>query len=326
MHVVVYGAGAIGGVLGARLHQAGHEVTLVARGEHYDAIAGGGLVLEAPEGRVTLDIPVVSSPRDIDWSGDPAVLLCVKGQHTQQVLDGLVGAAPGSTPVVCVQNGIENERLVLRWFANTYGMCVMCATTHLRPGHVVAHYGPVTGLLDVGRFPDGQDDVSREVAAALRSATFGSLSLPDVMRWKRQKLLMNLGNAVQALCGAGVGQEIIAAARREGEACLRVAGLEFATMAENDERRRALFPTYDAIGSVEQLRNFGGGSTWQSLARGSDSAEVGFLNGEIVLLGRLHGVPTPVNEMLQRRVIEAVRAGAPPGALGVEELLRSAGG
>jgi 2-dehydropantoate 2-reductase len=146
------------------------------------------------------------------------------------------------------------------------------------------------------------------------------------MRWKRQKLLMNLGNAVQALCGAGVGQEIIAAARREGEACLRVAGLEFATMAENDERRRALFPTDDAIGSVEQLRNFGGGSTWQSLARGSDSAEVGFLNGEIVLLGRLHGVPTPVNEMLQRRVIEAVRAGAHPGALGVEDLLRSAGG
>jgi len=141
MRVVVYGAGAIGGVTGARLWQAGHDVTLIARGAHFEAIARDGLVFDAPEGRTTLEIPVVSHPVQVDWSGDPVVLLAVKSQHTEEVLDALGECAPPGTPMVCAQNGVDNERRVLRWFPNTYGMCVMCATTHLRPGHVEAHYG-----------------------------------------------------------------------------------------------------------------------------------------------------------------------------------------
>ena len=43
-----------------------------------------------------------------------------------------------------------------------------------------------------------------------------------------------------------------------------------------------------------------GGSTWQSLVRGAETVEVDYLNGEIVMLGRLHGFPTPVNAALQR--------------------------
>ena len=64
-----------------------------------------------------------------------------------------------------------------------------------------------------------------------------------------------------------------------------------------------------------------GGSTWQSLARGARELECDYLNGEIVLLGRLHGVPTPVNELLQQLAAEASRTGRPPGSLTVEELL-----
>ena len=63
----------------------------------------------------------------------------------------------------------------------------------------------------------------------------------------------------------------------------------------------------------------GGGSTWQSLTRGNP-VETDYLNGEIVLLGRLHGVPTPVNERLQRLVAEAVLHRSAPGDLPVERL------
>jgi 2-dehydropantoate 2-reductase len=321
MRFVVYGAGAIGGVVGARLHQAGHDVTLVARGAHHEAIERDGLVLDAPDGRTVMRIPVVSHPGALAWDGDPVVLLAVKGQHTEEVLEALVGCAPPSTPIVCAQNGVDNERQVLRWFPRTYGMCVMCATTHLRPGHVEAHYGPVTGLLDLGRFPGGEDDCSRAVAAALSGATFGSESRPDIMRWKRQKLLMNLANSMEALCGPGAARSPLAkAARAEGEMCLRAAGLEYASLDEDADRRRALFPTPDAIGSVQRVSRSGGGSTWQSLARGADSVEVGYLNGEIVLLGRLHEFPTPINELLQRHLAAAVRLGSSPGSVTVEQL------
>jgi thiosulfate/3-mercaptopyruvate sulfurtransferase len=66
-------------------------------------------------------------------------------------------------------------------------------------------------------------------------------------------------------------------------------------------------------------RSRAGGSTWQSLARGG-SVECDYLNGEIALLGRLHGVATPVNAELQRRIAAAARAGARPGGMSSEEL------
>ena len=65
----------------------------------------------------------------------------------------------------------------------------------------------------------------------------------------------------------------------------------------------------------------GGGSTWQSIVRGTGSVEADQLNGEIVLLGRLHGVPTPVNDLLRRHVKELARRGGKPGDVSEQELL-----
>jgi 2-dehydropantoate 2-reductase len=68
-----------------------------------------------------------------------------------------------------------------------------------------------------------------------------------------------------------------------------------------------------------------GGSSWQSLARRAGSIEAEFLNGEIVLLGGLHGVPTPVNALLQRLAVQAALDGSPPGRWRIEELSELAG-
>ena len=65
-----------------------------------------------------------------------------------------------------------------------------------------------------------------------------------------------------------------------------------------------------------------GGSTWQSLMRGLPTTEADFLNGEIVLLGKLHGVPTPYNRVLQRVANEMARTGKRPGSMSLEELQR----
>ena len=65
-----------------------------------------------------------------------------------------------------------------------------------------------------------------------------------------------------------------------------------------------------------------GASSWQSLARGTGSIEADYLNGEIVLLGRLFGVPTPVNLLLQQLAAAAAREGDRPGSLEVDELIR----
>jgi 2-dehydropantoate 2-reductase len=319
MRFVVVGAGAIGGAVGARLFQKGYDVTLVARGAHGEALAAG-LVLEAPDETVTLPIPTETHASRLTWTDDTVVLLAVKGQHTDEVLDQLV-AAPAETPVVCMQNGVENERRVLRRFRQTYGMCVMCPATQLRPGVVQVHSAPITGLLDLGRYPEGIDGTGQAIADALDTTTFESVARPDIMRWKYRKLLMNLANAVEALCGPeGRFSPLAKEAQREGKAALAAAGIAVASAEEDRERR----------GNALQLATttsgeWRGGSSWQSLARGAGSIEAQYLNGEIALLGSLHGVATPVNALLQQLALRAAAEGAAPGSWRIEDLSALAG-
>ena len=238
MRFVVFGAGAIGGLVGARLFQHGADVTLIARGEHGRALASG-LVLEAPNETVTLPIPVALSAAGVNWTDDTVVLLAVKGQDTEGALAQLVTVADSETPIVCMQNGVENERRVLRRFPRTYAMCVMCPATHLRPGVIQAHSAPVSGLLDLGCYEAGVDDMAQAIAGALDATTFQSVARPDIMRWKYRKLLMNLANAVEALTGpVGRSSSLAREAQREGTAVLEAAGIAVAT-PEEDRARRA---------------------------------------------------------------------------------------
>ncbi len=323
MRFVVLGAGAIGGAVGARLFQSGHDVTLIARGEHGRALQSG-LVLEAPDESATLPVPTVSDPAQVEWDeGAPertVVLLSVKGQHTDHALTQLA-VAPTATPVVCMQNGVENERRVLRHFPNTYGMCVMCPASQLRPGVIQLHSAPVSGLLDLGRFPSGVDSAGQAIADAIDVTAFQSVARPDIMRWKYRKLLMNLAKAIEALSGPEHRFGPLAReAQREGKEVLAAAGIAVASSEEDRERRGdhlQLSPTRSG--------EWQGGSSWQSLARGAGSIEAEFLNGEIVLLGALHGVPTPVNALLQRLALRAAAAGAPPGSWSIDDLSEKAG-
>ncbi|HZQ26490.1 MAG TPA: 2-dehydropantoate 2-reductase, partial [Acidimicrobiales bacterium] len=310
------GAGAIGGVVGARLFQAGHDVVLIARGDHLDAIQSQGLRLETPDETLTVEVPAVGSAAQAGLRAGDVVLLAVKSQDTAAALATL----PIAVPVVCLQNGVENERVALRLFPDVYGCCVLCPASHLEPGSVVAYSSPVTGALDVGRYPGGVDETAVAVATAFRASTFESVARPDVMRWKYAKLLTNLGNAVEAVLGPDArGGAIAQRVREEGVACLRAAGVDFASEEEDAERRASV-----AIRPVAGQRR-GGGSSWQSLARGSGSIEADYLNGEIALLGRMHGVPTPVNATVQRLANRVAAERRPPGSITEAALLEALG-
>ncbi|MGQ0832239.1 MAG: ketopantoate reductase family protein [Microthrixaceae bacterium] len=316
MRFVVVGAGAIGGVVGGRMAQAGHEVVLVARGAHGDAIAATGLLLRSPDDEVRLAIPVVGHPGALALTDDDVVLLAVKGQDTPAALDALA-AGPPELAIACLQNGVDNERQALRRTSRVYAVPVMCPATHLEPGVVDASSAPVTGILDVGRYPSGVDEIAEALAAAFSASTFSSIADPTVMRFKWSKLLMNLGNALEAACGPiGRESELYAAARDEGRRVLDAAGIDVASEEEDAARRGELISLRRIAGERR-----GGGSSWQSLARGTGSIEADTLNGEIVLLGRLHGVPTPVNELLQRTAHHLARTGAAPGSMTPEELI-----
>ena len=315
---VIIGAGAIGGVVGARLHQASHDVTLIARGAHYEAIRDHGLTIEDPDARSVLRVHVTDGPESVAWTPDDVVLLATKTQDSNAALHALAQATPASTPVFCVQNGVENERFALRLFANVYGGVVMLPAAHLKPGIVQAYGTTVTGIIDVGCYPHGLDDRCHAIASALRRSRLESTARPDIMRYKHAKLVTNLGNAVEAMCSPGPAvAQLIERARAEGREVLGAAGIEFVAEEIDDVRGRwARF----GVGEIDG-RPRAGSSTRQSLARAIGSVESDYLNGEIVLLGRLHGVPTPVNELLSRSIDIVARERREPGNVSAEDLL-----
>jgi 2-dehydropantoate 2-reductase len=315
---VVLGSGAIGGVVGARLFQAGAEVIVIARGAHYEAIAARGLTLETPTERVTLAIPAASHPAEVRWQEHDVVLLAVKGQDTLAALGALRAAAGSGIPLVCLQNGVENERVAARRFSDVYGAVVMSPTAHLEPGIVQAYATTVTGAIDVGCYPSGIDALCETVCTHLRGARYESDPRPDIMRYKHAKLLTNLGNAVQAVCGHDADtRELSARALAEGREVLQAAGIPYdAEYVADLPRRWERWQVGEIAGRAR-----GGGSSWQSVVRGTGTIESDYLNGEIVLRGRQAGVATPVNVTLQRLAEQTARERRQPGWISAAEVL-----
>lgn len=313
MRYVIYGAGGIGGTIGARLHQAGFETALIARGAHYEAIARDGLRFVSPTQDVQLRIPCFPHPSDADIHPDDAVILCMKGQHTEDALRDLYAATAGDARVICCQNGVDNERLALRRFPHTYAMVVMLPAEHLEPGVVVNFAEDTAGGLDAGCYPTGVDDFIETVTAALRRAGFGSAPDPAIMGQKYAKLLGNLNNAVNAATGFG-SRAVATKLREEALACYRAAGIHCATVEETRARRS------DIRGGDVPGHKRHGGSSLQSVLRGTGDIETDFMNGEIVLLGRLHGVPVPANTVVQEIGNRLVREKLAPGSISIKEL------
>lgn len=317
---IIIGAGAVGGTIGARLFESGHEVVLVARGAHYRVLHEDGLRFVTPDGERVLPIPAVDGPRALAPRADDVLIVATKTQDTAAALDAWAGRAPSSAeppPVILAQNGVENERLALRRFAEVYGMCVWLPATHLEPGVVEAWCTPYTGVLHLGRYPRGEDEFVHGISEDLEKSGFRAPVHPDVMRWKYSKLLGNLANSIEALCDSMDGAEADALYRRvraEGAAVLDAAAIAYADPDEEASFRELL-----KLRPIDG-RSRPGGSTWQSLARAAGSVETDYLNGEIVLLARTHGLPAPANATLQRLVTAHVREQRPPGSLTAAEL------
>lgn len=322
MRYIIYGAGGIGGTIGARLFEQGEDVVLIARGAHADVIAKDGLRILSPDDDRRLRIPVVRHPTELTWTDTDVALLAMKSQHTAAALEDLRAACAAQPAVVCAQNGVANERMALRHFPRVYGMLVHLPAQHLAPGEVVTHAAGRGGILDTGRYPGGVDDVCVAITASLERAGFSARPDPEVMRLKYAKLLTNLGNALQAMVTPAehpaaeqdgmdpAAVEVLRLLKQEALACFRAAGIDCGDRNTLQARQAGVYRMAEVPGHPRV-----GGSSWQSLVRGTGSLETDYLNGEIVLLGRLHGVPTPANATCQALIREMLRDRLPAGAL-----------
>ena len=332
MRYVIFGAGGIGGTIAAALRLASASVCVIARGPHLAAMQTSGLQFVTPSQTRQLALHALADPAQAAISDDDVVILATKSQHTAAALTALRAATDAEPAIVCAQNGVDNERQALRLFARVYGMEVVMPTTHLHPGEVEVHTENVYGLLDLGRYPSEApsarvpacDSLATRIAADLSDAGFSSVARPDIMAWKYRKLVRNLGNGVALLIGdSAATRDIVRILRGEATAVFAAAGIH----AIGDAQYRVRTDQLDRSLNNNQRRQ--GSSTLQSVLRQADSVETDYLNGEIVLLGRLCGVQTPVNAHIQALAAHCVGTAhggrqIAPGSLDGVQLLHTA--
>ena len=314
MRVIVYGVGAIGGAMAVALSEAGTEVIGIARGKQLEAIRAHGLTLRTPEGDRHQRLAVVTHPQEIEWRTDDVILLTLKTQDTPGALEALRATGVTEQPIFCVQNGIANDDMALRLFPHVYGVMIEMPVTFATPGEVVAYFSPKPGLVHIGRHGAGDDRAGQALKTLLEQAGFAAFVQPDLRPLRYAKLLMNLANAVDAVMGGGeTAKPYVEAARAEARAVYDKAGVVPADLiAASDGLRLAIRPVPGAPA--------GGSSSAQSLARGAGSIETDYLNGEIVLMGRRLGVPTPVNAWFANRAQAMVRNGEAARSVDIEEI------
>jgi 2-dehydropantoate 2-reductase len=306
MQVVVYGAGAIGSLVGARLQESGTNVSLIGRRAHVDAIQTNGLTVKGPDQSRLVRLPattVLADPAEI-------ILLTVKSQDVQEACRTIARLDSDAT-VVTMQNGVRSDREAAEILGpgRIVGCVLNISATYLEPGVVEQN---TKELLQVGApFPQSMTRV--EGVLALLSPSMRTEHVPDIARARWTKLMANLNNAIMAITGLPIGRAL----RHPGLARLSIAtireGVRTAQLGGfglDQSRRARTFRLMSTLPMSLSYRLFGsrlagnfppestyGPSTLQSILRGS-SSELDYLNGEIVTLGARIGRPTPYNAVL----------------------------
>ncbi|WP_447779171.1 ketopantoate reductase family protein [Variovorax boronicumulans] len=286
MKVAVMGAGAVGCYYGAMLARAGHEVVLIGRPSHVEAVRANGLRLETK----TFDeqVPLDASTDASAVQGADLVLFCVKSTDTESAAAQIQPhLAPGAL-VLTLQNGVDNDARVRSVLTShdVAAAVVYVATEMAGPGHV-KHHG--RGELVIA--PSRRSD---EVAQALIAAGVPTQISDNVRGALWAKLVLNCAyNALSAVSqlpygvlvqGTGVTDVI----RDVVAECLAVAKAEGVVIPGDTDA---------ALRGIAQSMPSQYSSTAQDLARGKRS-EIDHLNGLVVRRGEALGVPTPANRVL----------------------------
>jgi 2-dehydropantoate 2-reductase len=275
--VAVLGAGAVGCYYGGMMARAGHDVVLIARLDHVEAIHARGLRMET----LSFDelVPIQASTDVSAAQGADLVLFCVKSPDT---------ISAGGQLLLCLQNGVDNaDRLRTVLPARQVGAAVVyVATGMVGPGHM-KHYGRGELVIE----PATGSEVAQQALAGAGVPT----EISDNVRGELWlKLILNCAyNAVSAITQMPYGKAVAGVGILD---VMRDAVAECRLVAQAD----GVDIPGDVDLAVRRIAETMSGqlsSTARDLARGKPS-EIDYLNGFVVRRGDALGIPTPANRVL----------------------------
>ena len=301
---VVVGAGAIGCYVGGALALAGAQVSMVGRPRLIEALQAEGLTVSDLEGRhAHLPPQRLTLASDLaELKPDPGaltvILLCVKGGATLEAARQIAAAfAPGS-PVVSLQNGVENLARIRAAAPGLEAIAGMVPFNVVQPAPAQVHRA-TSGLLRMARTP------LTETLRADFAAAHLPLKLEDDMRavqWG--KLLLNLNNPVNALAGLPLRDELQVRDYRRVLAALAAARTTPAQVAGAPPRalpRILRLPDWlfrVVAARMLKIDPSARSSMWNDLQAGRPT-EIDDLCGAVRRLGAAHGTATPLNAAMQ---------------------------
>jgi len=318
MRIAVIGAGALGGTFATLLSQAGHEVTVTARGPGLAAIRERGIRLEGGFG------PAIAHPIAVERLTETPelTLVCTKAQDARAAIADNAAVIDGSA-VIVVQNGLdglETARTLLP-HSDCFGALSIIAANYTEPGLVTVTTAAPTYL---GRGSGPIDDGTRHWQQLLNGAV-PTIAIENFVGSQWTKLVVNMLNALPAITGLSVQtvvghpglRRVMTLSMREAVRVGLRRGIHFGAMQALGDRRLRLFSRLPAwagqllplmmrarMGTVPNL-----GSTLQSVTRGQRT-EVDYLNGAVVREAALAGMAAPVNALLTTLVHEVEERGS----------------
>lgn len=195
MKILVMGSGGVGGYFGARLAQAGNDVTFVARGRHLAAMRKDGLTLESTHGNAKLQVKAVEQPAEAG-SAD-IVLFCVKLWDTEGAAGQLKPIVGPGTRVIPFQNGVESIERLRKFFPHeaVMGGSAYIASRISRPG-VIEHIGQMARL-QFGPLADSQRASAEALLDISKKAKINAEISDDIVRsnWEKFVFLVALSGA-----------------------------------------------------------------------------------------------------------------------------------
>jgi len=332
LNFLIIGAGAIGCLVGGKLAQQGHDVTLVGRPHFADQVSENGLILvESDQRRQIENITAVGSigaaAETMPATSEYVAIVTVKGYDTETVCHEFKAAQMIPTCLLSLQNGVGNEALLADHFGieRIIAGVINTPVSVEAPGIIAvekAQYAIGMSPLSSAEEPQAEDMYSK-IYRALEQAGFEMSHCADPRSLKWTKLLMNImGNASSAILDASPQQtfaqdnivDLEIAAWREALAVMRAA--QIAPINIGSYPFKQLAPLIRHAPKIllrsilrKQINKARGGkmpSLHIDLAKGKPNSEVSLLNGAVVKMGQALQVPTPANALLCNTLLALV--------------------
>lgn len=349
MNILVYGAGAIGGYLGARLLQSGQQIIMLDRPEMAALINEQGLILE--EGDTTIQVhprAVTTVAEALALAPEPElILLALKSYDLPDALDALAAGPPTGATFLTVGNGIGIEEPFMAAFGDGRVLAGSLTTPVSKKAatHLVVERSD-RGLTLAPTSPQ-QDIHAWTVLFNDAAINTGALSDYEAMKWS--KAFLNIvSNASSAILDMTPGEvyadprlfELEMRMLRETTAVMNRRGLEMLNLPGSPARSLAtavqVVPRFLLKPALTRLVAGGRGAKMPSfyidLLSGRGKSEVVYHNGAIAAAGAALAVPTPVNEVLNRVLVDLTTGQRPREAFArqpqrlLDELARQAAG